>query len=218
IMMPRPDYEKLLQYLKENIAVYPHLQVFNPDECPDYPYMITRISDNRYVIDVDNEDPYGMGVFIDVYPYDGLGNSKKEALKFGLKGDRLSSLCYQATRRRFAIETTTSNVRKILKYPVYLYAKLRGKEVFQRKLAKLAGIKEYDESNYVGCVVWLSWGEKDIFPRKWFEETILVNFDKYKFRIPKEYDALLRYEYGDYMKLPPKKERVGHHNYKVYKK
>ncbi|UXC62730.1 LicD family protein [Ligilactobacillus agilis] len=218
IMMPRPDYEKLLQYLKENIAVYPHLQVFNPDECADYPYMITRISDNRYVIDVDNEDPYGMGVFIDVYPYDGLGNSKKEALKFGLKGDRLSSLCYQATRRRFAIETTTSNVRKILKYPVYLYAKLRGKEVFQRKLAKLAGIKEYDESNYVGCVVWLSWGEKDIFPRKWFEETILVNFDKYKFRIPKEYDALLRYEYGDYMKLPPKKERVGHHNYKVYKK
>ncbi|MBM6763556.1 LicD family protein [Ligilactobacillus agilis] len=218
IMMPRPDYEKLLQYLKENIAVYPHLQVFNPDECADYPYMITRISDNRYVIDVDNEEPYGMGVFIDVYPYDGLGNSKKEALKFGLKGDRLSSLCYQATRRRFAIETTTSNVRKILKYPVYLYAKLRGKEVFQRKLAKLAGIKEYDESNYVGCAVWLSWGEKDIFPRKWFEETMLVNFDKYKFRIPKEYDALLRYEYGDYMKLPPKKERVGHHNYKVYKK
>lgn len=218
IMMPRPDYEKLLQYLKKHIGEYPHIQIFNPDECADYPYMITRISDNRYVIDVDNEKPYGMGVFIDVYPYDGLGNSKKEALKFGLKGDRLSSLCYQATRRRFAIETTTSNVRKILKYPVYLYAKLRGKEVFQRKLDKLAGIKEYDESNYVGCVVWLSWGEKDIFPRKWFEETILVNFDKYKFRIPKEYDALLRYEYGDYMKLPPEKERVGHHNYKVYKK
>ena len=218
IMMPRPDYEKLLQYLKKHIGEYPHIQIFNPDECADYPYMITRISDNRYVIEVDNEKPYGMGVFIDVYPYDGLGNSKKEALKFGLKGDRLSSLCYQATRRRFAIETTTSNVRKILKYPVYLYAKLRGKEVFQRKLDKLAGIKEYDESNYVGCVVWLSWGEKDIFPRKWFEETILVNFDKYKFRIPKEYDALLRYEYGDYMKLPPEKERVGHHNYKVYKK
>lgn len=218
IMMPRPDYEKLLQYLKKHIGEYPHIQIFNPDECADYPYMITRISDNRYVIDVDNEKPYGMGVFIDVYPYDGLGNSKKEALKFGLKGDRLSSLCYQATRRRFAIETTTSNVRKILKYPVYLYAKLRGKEVFQRKLDKLAGIKEYDESNYVGCVVWLSWGEKDIFPRKWFEETILVKFDKYKFRIPKEYDALLRYEYGDYMKLPPEKERVGHHNYKVYKK
>ena len=218
IMMPRPDYDKLLIYLKGHICEYPNLKVFNREECPEYPYMITRISDDRYVIEMANEKPFGMGVFIDIYPYDGLGKTKDEAIKYGLKGDRLSSLCYQATREHFAIETTTSPIRKIAKLPVYLYAKLRGKDCFQDKLEKLARVKEYDSSEYVGCVIWLSWGEKDIFPRKWFDETIMMPFDKYKFRVPREYDKVLRHEYGDYMQLPPEKDRVGHHFFKVYKK
>ena len=218
IMMPRSDYDKLLLYLKDHIQEYPYLEVFNREECPEYPYMITRISDNRYIIEMENEKPFGMGIFIDIYPYDGLGNTKDEALKYGLKGDRLSSLCYQATRDHFAIENTTSSWRKIVKFPIYLYAKFKGKDWFQNKLEKLARVKDYDNSEYVGCVGWLSWGEKDIFPRKWFEKTILMEFDKYKFRVPKEYDKILRHEYGDYMKLPPEKDRVGHHFYKVYKK
>ena len=218
IMMPRPDYDKLLLYLKDHISEYHHLQVFNREECPEYPYMITRISDDRYTIEMANEKPFGMGVFIDIYPYDGLGNTKKEAIKYGLKGDRLSSLCYQSTREHFAIETTTSLVRKLIKFPVYVYAKIRGKNYFQEKLEKLARIKEYDNSEYVGCVIWLSWGEKDIFPRKWFDETIIMPFDKYEFRVPKYYDQVLRHEYGDYMQLPPEKDRIGHHFFKVFKK
>lgn len=218
IMMPRPDYDKLLGYLKNHIHEYSHLKVFNREECIEYPYMITRISDDRYEIEMANEKPFGMGVFIDIYPYDGLGKTKEEAIKYGLKSDRLSSLCYQATREHFAMETTTSLIRRIVKLPVYLYAKLRGKNCFQEELEKLARVKDYDSSEYVGCVIWLSWGERDIFPRKWFDETIMMPFDKYEFRVPKEYDRVLRHEYGDYMQLPPEKDRVGHHFFKVYKK
>ena len=112
IMMPRPDYDNFLKYMKLHISEYPNLRVFNRDECCHYPYMITRISDDRYTICMENEEPYGMGIFVDIYPYDGLGNTKKEAIKYGLKGDRLSSMCYQAGRKNFAIETTTSIYRK----------------------------------------------------------------------------------------------------------
>ena len=45
-----------------------------------------------------------------------------------------------------------------------------------------------------------------------------MSFDKYEFRVPKHYDEILRHEYGDYMQLPPEKDRIGHHFYKVYKK
>lgn len=218
IMMPRPDYDKLLNYLKEHIHEYPHLEVFNHDECPKYPYMITRISDNRYVIDMANEKPYGMGVFIDIYPYDGLGETKNEALKYAMKGDMLSSLCYQATRKHFAIETTTSIIKKIAKFPVYLYAKMRGKDCFQEKLEKLARAKDYDSSKYVGCVTWLSGGQKDIFPKEWFDETVIVPFEKYEVRVPKRYDEILRHVYGDYMQLPPENDRIGHHFFKAYEK
>lgn len=216
IMMPRQDYDKLLQYLSNHKL--PNLTIFNRQTCPDYPYMISRISDDRYILEMENEEPVGMGVFIDIYPYDGLGKTKEEAIKYGLKGDRLSSLCYQATRKHFAIETTTSTIRKIIKYPVFLASKLIGKDFFQNKLEKLGGAKDYESSEYVGCIIWLSGGEKDIFPRNWFSETIIMPFDKYQFRVPKYYDEILRHEYGDYMKLPPEKERIGHHYFKAYKK
>lgn len=218
IMMPRPDYDRLLDYLAEHIHEYPNLKVFNHDVCKDYPYMITRISDDRYRIEMANEKPYGMGVFIDIYPYDGLGKTREEAVAYGMKGDRLSSLCYQATRDHFAMETTTSAFRKLIKFPVYAFSKLCGKDWFQDKLESLARVKRYDESEYVGCVVWLSGGERDIFQRAWFDESIKAPFGKYEFRVPKEYDQILRHTYGDYMQLPPEKDRVGHHNYRVYVK
>ena len=218
IMMPRPDYDKLLEYLYANIENYGNLEVFNHDVNEPYPYMITRISDKRYEIEMENEKSYGMGVFIDIYPFDGLGNTEKESLKYGLKGDRLSSICYQATREHFALENTTSLLRKALKFPFYLISKMIGKDVIQDKLEQLARVKPYDESEYVGCVVWLSGGMKDIFKKEWFDDYVLVPYEKYKFRIPKAYDTILSHIYGDYMKLPPEKDRVGHHNYKVYKK
>ena len=138
IMMPRPDHDLLMEYLDEHISEYPHLEVFNRKTCPEYPYMITRISDSRYELVMENEKPFGMGIFIDIYPYDGLGNTKKEAVRFGMKGDRLSSLCYQATRDHFAIETTTSFIRKCMKLPVFVFCRLCGKERFQNALEKLA--------------------------------------------------------------------------------
>ena len=218
IMMPRPDHDRLMAYLEEHIAEYPHLEVFNRKTCPEYPYMITRISDDRYEIVMENEKPFGMGIFIDIYPYDGLGNNQKEAVRFGMKGDRLSSLCYQATRDHFAIETTVSPFRKCIKFPVYLFCRLCGKERFQDALEKLAGVKPYDTSRFVGCVIWLSWGVRDMYPRKWFDAYTYLPFEDYKFRVPAAYDKILRHTYGDYMTPPPEKDRVGHHYYKAYRR
>ena len=218
IMMPRPDHDLLMEYLDEHIGEYPHLEVFNRETCPDYPYMITRISDNRYDLRMENEKPFGMGVFIDIYPYDGLGNTRKEAVRFGMRGDRISSLCYQATRDHFAIETTTSPLRKAIKYPVYLFCRMCGKEIFQDMLGKMAGKKPYDTSRFVGCVIWLSWGVKDMYLRKWFDNYVYLPFEEYQFRAPAEYEKVLRHTYGDFMKLPPEEERIGHHYYSVYPK
>lgn len=218
IMMPRPDYERFLRYMKEHKSDYPNYTVFNPDECSDYPYMITRVSDDRYTIKMENEKPYGMGVFIDIYPYDGLGKTAEEAKSFGLKGDRLSSFCYQATREHYAVETTTSSLRKVLKFPVWMVSRVIGKNFFQKKLSALAGTKDYETSEYIGCVVWLTGGERDIFPKKWFDKTIKVPFEKYEFRVPENYDELLRQIYGDYMQLPPEKDRIGHHFFTAYEK
>jgi lipopolysaccharide cholinephosphotransferase len=109
-------------------------------------------------------------------------------------------------------------LRKLIKYPIFLVSKIIGKDFFQNRLEKLAGIKDYESSNYIGCIIWLSGGWKDIFPRECFDETMMMPFEKYEFRVPKQYDNVLRHTYGDYMQLPPEKDRIGHHYFKAYRK
>ena len=43
-----------------------------------------------------------------------------------------------------------------------------------------------------------------------FNEFIEAEFEGHKFKIPKEYDAILRLNYGDYMKLPSVEQRHTH--------
>lgn len=218
ILMPKEDHDKLITLLQEQPERLPHYKLFTPDLVPAYPYMITRISDDRYAIEMENEAPYGMGVFIDIYPYEGLGDTIQEALKLGLKGDRLSSLCYQSSRKHFAMETTSGFLRKLLKLPVFLFAKCIGKDYFQKKLKALSGKIPFDQSNYVGCLTWLSTGEKDIYQKKHFADFIYLPFADTQFRVPKHYHEVLSHGYGDYMQLPPEEKRIAHHFYKAYKK
>lgn len=218
IMMPRNDYEILIQFFIDHKNAYKYLTLYEPRVNKNYPYMIGRISDNRYYLEVENEKDYGIGVFVDIYPFDGLGNTRKESLKFAKKGDRLSSLCYQATREKFVIGNTKAFFRKIIKYPVFIFSKIIGKEYFQRKLALLVGIKKYEESDYVGCIIWISGGERDVYKKEWLEETIELSFCNHMVSVPKKYDKILKNIYGDYMKLPSKEEQIGHHFYKAFLK
>ena len=48
------------------------------------------------------------------------------------------------------------------------------------------------------------------FPKKWCEKTCLVDFEGKQFPAFEQYDEYLKYQYGDYMQLPPKDKRQSH--------
>lgn len=220
IMMPRDDYLILIDLLESDsfLNCYPNLKFFNHDNCKNYPYMIGRVSNQNYEIVMKNEKNYGMGIFIDIYPFDGVGDTLKESLKIARRGNILSSFCYQSTRNHYARETTKKGIKSIFKIPFFYVSKCFGKNFFQNKLKRLEGIYKFDKKKYVCCLVWTSGGYKDIFERKLFDNYKYTKFEKYSFRIPEKYDTILKYTYGDYMKLPPKKERTGHHDYYVIRR
>lgn len=219
IMMPRPDHDRLLAYFREHRDEYPQLRLFTYDDCPEYPYMITRFSDMRYKLVEENEKSYGMGVFIDIYPLDGLGSDLKEVYRRACRADILSSFCYQASRTRFVAETNTYGykiLKIIAKFPMYFIARLLGKDFFQKRLKALE-YPEYDSSGYVGCGVWIVGYKEDTYKREWFDKLVKVPYEQYEFCVPAEYDTVLKHLYHDYMKLPPEKDRIGHHHYKTYR-
>lgn len=216
IMMPRKDYNILVKYFIENKEKLLPLKIFNTSTVKEYPYMISRISDIRYELDVKNEKKYGIGLFVDIYPIDGLGNDENKSKKLHNKASLYASMCFLSTRNSIKRENTKGICRILLKYPAFIIAKIFGKDFFMKNLTKLSQKFSYDESKYVSCVVWGA--IDDIFPRSWLEERIKISFENETFYVPKEYDKFLRQSYGNYMKLPPLKEQKPHHYYEAYKK
>ena len=51
--MPRPDYEKFLAYMQENQEKIKPLKLYSFENNAKYPYMISRVSDERYILDVE---------------------------------------------------------------------------------------------------------------------------------------------------------------------
>ena len=49
---------------------------------------------------------------------------------------------------------------------------------------------------------------KNVYPRRYFSETVNSRFEEGEYPIPAEYDKLLTILYGDYMKLPPPEARA----------
>ena len=218
IMMSRPDYEKLAAYFKSNEQALKPLEFFAPDTVEAYPYMIARVSDSRYVIETDNEKDCGMGAFVDIYPMDGVGDDYEKAVKFSKNAGKYASLCFLSTRLRCVKGLTTSKLRLLIKFPAFVLAKLVGKRWFMDKLSGFSQQCDYENSQYIACVIWESGGEKAVFPKAWFAETQEADFEGRKFYIPKEYDAVLKKYYGEYMELPPEGDRIAHHFYRIYRR
>ncbi len=218
IVMPREDYNGFVQYMLENADILTPLKLFTHKTCSDYPYMIGRVSNDDYYLDVENEKSYGMGVFIDVYPMDGVGETEKQMVSRKKRAARYSSLCYLATRKKCIKENTKKKVRRVVKPFAFLFAKMIGKRYFMNKLDQMSRELNYDESTYVGCLVWGSDGPKGVFPLSWMEPHKKLRFEDAEFRVPKEYDRILSRLYSNYMALPPKEDQIPHHFYKAFAK
>ena len=60
------------------------------------------------------------------------------------------------------------------------------------------------------------WHEPWVFDADLISDYVEVCFEGRKFPALKGYDAYLRGQYGDYMKLPPESQRVPKHDYIAY--
>lgn len=219
IWMPRADYETLLDYFEKHKETLLPLKVFNRKTIKGYPYMITRISDDRYELDVHNEDNYGIGVFIDIYVSDGLGKTLQEARAIIAKTAPLTSLMFLSTRKKFDIGLTKGLKARLCKLPVYMFSKLMGKDYWGKKIENIVNPLKWDDSNYTGCAIWGGrYLARGICPKSYYDDLIKCKFGKYEFYIFAEYDKVLRNIYGDYMQLPPENERIYKHLYTAYKK
>lgn len=210
IQMPRPDYEKFLKFMDAHETELGNLRVFTRKNTKNYFYGIARVCNTDYEIHTHNEKDCGMGLFIDVYPFDGLGSSYSKAFEFIRKMSIIND-------KLVAASLISVEYNRHLKYDLeLLLTRILGKKHFFNKVDKIVSKCNFNESNYLGLAGWC--GMPLIYNKNLFEDRIKVKFEDTEFYAPKEYDYILRMTYGDYMKLPPKSEQVPHHGYVAFKK
>lgn len=134
IMMPRPDYKVLIDYFEAHKRdLFPFKAIYAWHDYK-YSYGMTRITNMNYKLKYTQGCPFStedMGLFIDVYPYDGLGNDIKTAQaisKNSLKAERWIGRSYNSY-----YTTTESTLKKMVQPFIYKYAHFIGEDHYQKK-------------------------------------------------------------------------------------
>lgn len=220
VIMPRPDYDRLIEYCRKYEAELTPFKLFEKSLVPTYPHPIARMSSQNYWIDFANEQDYGIGLFVDIYPLEGVGNDLEAARKRIPHFSHLSSLCFLTSRKKFGTDNTHSRLKMLLKVPAFIWANIWGNSHYIQKIDTLCKKYSFEESRYVSVLAqpWHQYGKenKNIHERSWYEP-VRMQFEDREFPVPKGYDEILKMGYGDYMTLPPENQRQTHHTYDTYR-
>ncbi len=175
----------------------------------DYCFPYVKVIDTKYVVHVRNvADKYNIGLFIDVFKADNWPNNKINEFYQLQKGKflrRINEICLRGN-----IEDNRYRILDILLKPVDLLFKCLG--ITSEKICVIMDniASNNKPSNYVGCISEGTGWANEKFERSMYTDTVMVPFEDGMYPAPTAYDRYLRTFYGDYMKLPDPRDRVGH--------
>ena len=206
--MPREDYNFLMNIFKQRINNYVLETPYSYNDqyifpwCKLYDVNTTKIEHMR--------KEYKLGIYIDVFPLDGLGNSLIEARNRYKKIDFLNM--FWATR-----VCAWNSGRSLHKNLSLVFSRIIPEKIISTKKLIQRIDKEcmqisYSTSTFVSSAL-STYRSKEIM-----EKEIYGRATKYKFEdiivfgpeYPEKYLTII---YGDWMRLPPKEKQVSKHDY-----
>lgn len=226
IMMPRPDYLKFVKLYNGANKNYIVKSIENDDQ---YWRTFAKVFDLRTFL---KEDTIRLpkkdnGVFIDIFPVDGLPDSalrqkilfkEQEFLNFlyhGSAWNYTKSFKYADSKDKFA--NIKGKIRTLLKYIAITFLHPLPTIWLIKLINRNAMRFKYSEAQMVAAIVDCHYGgERERMPRKLFEDQQKVSFENIEFWCSRAWKIYLKNMYGNYMELPPVDRRVTHHDFEAY--
>lgn len=210
IAIPRPYYDKFVKTFEDS----DNYKLFAPERGNSY-INYARVCDIKSTIG-DFKTPWtkeDVGVWIDVFPIDGEAEDeevwKKEVHRLIQYRYLMfySRLPYTKFRKDASIKQNINTLAKKI-----LFCCLNT-DIINRRSIKLQTSHDFGTSSFCGQMAFLNMWDRKRMPREWYDcEYVLQPFEDTKFLITKEYDGVLSSLYGNYMELPPVKDRVPGHS------
>ena len=202
IQMPRPDFNRLIELVRDE-PVAPHIKVFSWDNTRNYYLPFMKVCDmrTRLVIKRTKHTHIPFGVWVDVFPLDGVSEDMQENNTIQQKTRALA----RKASRPFLL--TNSFKEYLAQLPERLRNMVRPAAYYIRQAQEIAQAHDYDSALSVGTIMSLdASAEHEVNPKSFYAPAKL-RFGDYAYTVPAEYDRILRNRYGDYMQLPPEEDR-----------
>ena len=213
IHMPKPDYNKFIELYNRNKKIKYYSAVIPSEARAKHSYV--KVIDER-TVKIEQGVKYKnnfLGIDIDIFPLDGQSDNMDE---FCIQYNKVQKL-YKRYRRHF-IDINYYNKNKnivsktILKIKSKILTTFDSKKDISLKWDSIYSEYKYDESKYVGSIASIYNTIEDRYLKKWFDDSVKIEFEGEFFTAPKGYDDVLKTIYGDYMKLPPVEQQITHHS------
>ncbi len=207
--MPREDYEKFSKIASKELPEFLFFQTAETD--PQYPmsYGKIRNSNTTYIETSSKYLKIHHGVYMDVFPLDGISDKKivQRIVSFKKKiySKRISNVFYAPNAKQTVLKKFVNGLI-LLMYPNIQKTIAKRERLFRRK--------DYGKSKTVVLFGGI-WGSREIMPKEIFGEGTQGVFEGVTVTLPQDYDAYLTRIYGDYMTPPPPEKRQGHHYFVV---
>ena len=195
IIMPRPDYEKLLDITESSTNEKYHVLC---SRNRSYLYGFAKVLDKKTkIVDENVENIPELGVWLDIFPYDGMSSKSSLNNKF----------CFILNKLRAAAIYKHFPKGKGANFLVWHICRLIGYRPFLKLYDHFCKSVPYDTSKFVGLISDM----KDYHESRLFNSAVKVEFEGKMYHAPIGFDQILKNYYGDYMQLPPEDQRASHH-------
>lgn len=211
ICMPRVDFEKFHECIKNDMP--DGYGICNRFTNKDWHFGLSQFTDLKTEIEIDlAEEKRIANIWIDIFPIDGVPNNKflrwirVKYVLFHRYVVQIANISTQidSHRKRPLKEKMAIGFFKII--PV---GKLINSSRVIDHMEKILKKSDFDKSNYAGNLLG-RYREKEIILQRYYGKPSEQLFEGITVLCPEDSDGFLTSIYGDYMKLPPESQRVGH--------
>ena len=196
IMIPRPDFNRFIEGFKGKYKTKYGAGSLQIDK--EWPMQFGRVWDLSTEAHYKNLDTKSMGVFIDVFPIDGLPEQRSKQHLLYKKLKCINVLRHASMRIGFREEEKYRFLKRIL----HIFCKPIGPHRFAQMMEKQVINYSFDESKYVGVSMACHYGERETIEQEKMSSSQLLLFNNRLLPVPVGYETYLTNLYGDYMKIP----------------
>ena len=208
VAMPRKDYEKFISISNSVLPKNLFLQNHNTNSEYHQGFSKIRNSNTTFIETPSRHLEMNHGIFIDVFPIDGVPRNFLLRELLFLKSKIVKVLLCRNMISEF------HGVRKLLAKLICLFFREKDTVKILNEFEKLVRRYDYDDSNLTVCYFG-AYGRNEYVEKAIYGEGFLATFENRRIIIPENYDKYLSMKYGDYMTLPPVDKRIGHHDAEV---